>query len=174
MMSQIWKDANHKHIYDVTTISAWSLALFNIGNISTACSHEIPCSQCLVFTARQCQLCWRMNCKTVHWTPIFMYSITIIRLAYSKCNSLMQWSPRLSSVLHQISKTEVGAIFCHLYGNSRLPSKNMHPKSILPQQQFQECVSLLFRSISNAACFKQIATIMVATACISSSLIVQS
>jgi len=29
-----------------------------------------------------------------------------------------------------------------------------YPKSILPQQQFRECVSLLFCSISDAACLK--------------------
>jgi len=27
-----------------------------------------------------------------------------------------------------------------------------YPKSILPQQQFSECASLLFRSVSDAAC----------------------
>jgi len=79
----------------------------------------------------------------------------------TKSSNLMKWSSRLSvvclSLPRQMSK------FRHLCGKSGSPSKNMtsdfapeiakYPKSILPQQQFRECASLLFRSVSDAACF---------------------
>ena len=33
------------------------------------------------------------------------------------------------------------------------PEVAKYPKSILPQQHFRECVSLLFRSVSDAVCY---------------------
>jgi len=59
--------------------------------------------------------------------------------------------------------SEIRAKFHHLYRKSGSLSKNMtshfapdvakYTKSILPQQQFQECASLLFQSVSDAACW---------------------
>jgi len=60
--------------------------------------------------------------------------------------------------------SEIGAKFCHLCRKSVektmtsnfAPEVAEYPKSILPQQQFRARASLLFRFVSNAACFSPV------------------
>ena len=99
---------------------------------------------------------------------------SVFRLAHCKCKIYMKWlSCLLSSVCLSVclscvrsrKLSEIGAKFRYFYRKSGSPSKNMtsdflpevakYRKRNLPQQQFRECASLLFRSVSDAACSKQ-------------------
>jgi len=141
-------------------------------------------AMCVRFLCEQCTAKYCFTFFTVQRLCTARYLKPVLG-SNTKCKSLMKRSSCLSSVVCLSSVclsrvrsrklSEMDAKFRHFYRKSGSPSKNMTshfapevakwPKSILPQQQFQECASLLL-------CFAPLAMQLVCmhNACVTATL----